>query len=106
MQQLRHWKEEMVSAIRNIPDRDLEELERLLQNLTPGQIEHVCATMERMFMEDRVSLSEYRFLDYLFEKWRSHSLATKLALVAFIRTLSDTGSWPDDAAPTLSDVCL
>ncbi len=106
MQRLRQWKEEMVSAIRNIPDKDLEELERHVQYLTPEQVEYVCTTMERMFMENRVSFGEYRFLDYLFEKWRSHNLATKLALVAFIRTLSDTTSWPEDSVPTSSDVCL
>lgn len=94
MQALENATKNIEQELLVMPREELRRVERALRRLYPEQINFVRETLERARLEDSISSREFRFLEYFFEKWWTHSLPTKLAIIARVTSLSDTGIWP------------
>ena len=94
MQALENATKEIEDGLLTMPRAEVRALERTLRRLYPEQIGFVRETLERARLDDRITIREFRFLEYFFEKWWTHSLPTKLAIIARVTNLSDAGGWP------------
>lgn len=96
METLERKAKQIRGVLRDMPAQDTYRVQRVLHQLTRGQVSFVRGILERARDEDRCTGSHFNLLDFAFERWWAHSLETKLALVACILRLSDSESWPDD----------
>jgi hypothetical protein len=75
-------------VIARLPSAQIRNLDRSLRNLSPAQRAYVANSL-RSLQDDKTMSPRYlQLLEYFFEKWSSHGLATKLVLISRITRLS------------------
>ncbi|MCH7994375.1 MAG: hypothetical protein IIB57_08020 [Planctomycetes bacterium] len=94
MLSIEHLIEHMGDRVARMFRRDAQHLDESLKKLSFEQVDSVCGTLERAFFDGRISMGKYRFLERFFDNWHTHTLPTKLAGIAFVRTLSEPDCWP------------
>lgn len=103
MLSIEHLIEQMDDNVARMLRTDTHHLDETLKTLSFEQVDSVCGTLERAFFDGRISMGKYRFLERFFDNWHTHTLPTKLAGIAFVRTLSDPDCWPATEPMLCSD---
>lgn len=96
MQGLEESIGEMDDALMAMSREELCRLEKNTQQLTPEQTDFVRFTLESALLYDRLPPHRLALLEYFFESWWKHSLATKLVVIDRVIELSDGDVWPGD----------
>lgn len=98
---------EMADALMAMPREELRRLEKATEQLTPEQTDFVRFTLESSLLDERLPTHRLALLEYFFESWWQHSLATKLVVIDRIIDLSHGGVWPGDIPlrDAASDAC-
>ena len=97
MYPLEHSIDEMTDVISDLPGEGFRQVEASLRQLTREQVLFVRDALKIARREERMPVHRISFIEYLLQEWWEHSLATKLAVVTRVISLSDTQSWPGDA---------
>jgi hypothetical protein len=84
----------MDEALRGLTYQQERRLARSLACLTNEQTTFVRDALQRARREGRVTVRELGLLEHCFERWWTHSLATKMAVLDRIAALSGSESWP------------
>ena len=85
--------------IAGLPASEVRALEKSLRNLTPSQRACVTDTLRRLQDGNALAPRYLQLLEYFFDRWSGHSLATKLVLIGRIARLSSETVLGDAAAP-------
>ena len=85
-----HAMEEVLGTLTQEEERRLE---RSVARLAPEQIVFVRDALRRARRERCLPVHELNLLEYCFEKWWAHSLATKMAILDRIALLSGSPTW-------------
>ncbi len=88
--------EEMIAGL---PVSEVRALEKSLRNLTPGQRARVTDTLHRLRDGNALAPRYLQFLEYFFDRWSGHSLATKLVLIGRLARLSSETVLDEAASP-------
>ena len=97
MKTLRRVAQDMDVALGKLPPALARQLERWVVRLSCEQLAFVRDALEHACVEERLSPGKHALLEHCFERWCSHSLATKLALISLVDDLADSHHWPDDS---------
>lgn len=98
MQTLERDIQDAERLIAGMPVPQARKLEKSLRQLSPAQRAYVAGTL-RQVQDDQTLPARYlQFLEYFFEKWSSHSLATKLVLIDRITRLAARSQSQDPVA--------
>lgn len=87
---------EMADALMAMPREELRRLEETMRQLTPEQIDFVRSTLASALLDERHPTHRLALLEYFFESWWRHSLATKLVVIDRIIEISNGEVWPGD----------
>ena len=93
MHLLRGAVQAMDEVLRTLTHEEERRLERSLARLSSEQIVFVRDTLQRARRERCLPVQELNLLEYCFEKWWAHSLATKMAILDRIAGLSGSPTW-------------
>lgn len=83
----------MDEVLRTLTQEEERRLERSFARLTPEQIVFVRDALRRARRERCLPMHELNLMEYCFEKWWAHSLATKMAILDRIALLSGSPTW-------------
>ena len=96
MQALEHSIKQTDEVLMAMPPERLSRLGDAMQRLTPQQIAFIRCTLEWALQEGHLSRAERTTLEFFFETWWKHALATKVAVIEQVIELSHGGNWPGD----------
>ncbi len=90
--------------IQVMPFSTVRGLARSLRQLTLEQQLFVRRTLLDARANGRWPEQQLDLLEYLFDRWYAHGLATKLVVISYVTRLSDGEPWPGEAVPELLSV--
>ena len=94
--------EQTTEALVHLPRGELRRLERALRQLKPEQVRFVRDAMERGLIEGSLPVREHQLFEYVFERWWTHSLSTKVAVITRVVELAESRPWPGVTLPGLA----
>ena len=84
----------MAQCLMTLPCDKLQCMESTTRQLTSEQVGFIRNTLELARLDDRSSAPHIGLVEYFFESWRKHSLATRLVIIDRVVELSNGGDWP------------